>query len=329
MKTITIIDAFIDDSNQKKLLNNFLLTVKTVDPILLITNSILDESTLSKIDYLLYDKNNNLFKNEYDNYEKFLLWGIVDKFKFTTVHYHKQKHGLSVLINLFRSLKFAKELGYTHFRRIEYDMIIGEKTLNDLKTTPIECYNNNKKAKFFVDKDQKVNNFQYFFSEIDYFLNNFPEVKNEDDYINILNKEYKNLDFITVEKLMYNFICKLNIEDIYLGNNLAHELNDSSWNQSASNSHLLEQMKGCSTELYKQENKTLAFTLNKQNLPLHRKVIIYYDESYDVFEYNFQNEGEWYLNDVKENISKIEIYDNNNLVLEKIITEIENFVEVL
>jgi len=328
MKVITIIDAFISDNNQKKLLNDFLLKVNKVDPILLITNSILDETVTNKVDYLIYDKNNNLFKNTYDNYEYFLLWGIVDRFKLTTLRPHTQKHGLSVLINLFRSIKFAKELGYTHFRRIEYDMFLGEKTIQDFTNTPKECYN--RKAKFFIDEKEKMNSFQYFFSEIDFFLSNFPEIKNEDDYVNLLKKEFNNLDFITVEKLMYHFIKKLNTNEVIIKDNLAKELSDSAWNQSSSNSHLLEQMKDCSTELYKQGEKNLIFTLNKQNKPLQRKVIIYYHNyNSDIFEYSVEKEGEWFLNDIKKNIAKIEIYDNNILVLEQQVTEIRNYIEVL
>lgn len=329
MKTITIIDAFVNDHNQTNLLNNFLLNVSDIDPVLLITNSILDESVINKVDYLFYDKNNNLFKKEYDNYEKFYLWNIVNNFKITTCHVHKQKHGLSVLINLFRSLKIAKDLGYTHFRRIEYDAILGNNTLQDLINTPKNCFDNNKKAKFFIDSNNKTHSFQYFFSEIDFFLNNFPEIKNEDDYINLINKEYSNLDFITVEKLMYYYISKLNKDEIYIEANLANVLNDTIWNQSSSDSHLHKSMVECSTDLYKQENKIILFTLNKKNKPLHRKVTVYYNNEFDVFNYNFNNEGDWTLNEVKENISKLEIYDNDFLVFSKDITNIENSLEVL
>lgn len=330
MKTITIVDAFISDSNQKGLLNDFLLTVNKIDPVLLITNSVLDKDIIDKVDYLLYDKNNNLFENIYDNYDKFFLWGIVDKFKFTTVHYHTQKHGLSVLVNLFRSIKFAKELGYTHFRRIEYDMIVGENTLQDFINTPLECFNGNKKAKFFIDENNKVNSFQYFFSEIDFFINNFPEIKNEEDYINLLKTEYGNLNFVTVEKIMYNNIIKLDNNDVCLKNNLIYELNDSTWNQSASNSHLLEQMQDCSTELYKHNEKIFIFTFNKQNKILNRKVIIYYhNNETNILEYNFNHEGEWFLDEIKDNLFKIEIYDNDVLILEKQVIQIENYLEVL
>ena len=169
MKTITIIDAFIDNNNQKKLLNEFLLTVNSIDPILLITNSIIDKSIIDKVDYLIYDKNNNLFENTYNNYEKFVLWQRFGNLKFNKVQYHTQKHGLSVLINLFRSIKFAKELGYTHFRRIEYDTILGKESLNNIITTPLDCLNNNKKALFYINQ-KGFHSFQYFFSEINFFF---------------------------------------------------------------------------------------------------------------------------------------------------------------
>ena len=329
MKTITVIDAFISNDSQKILLNNFLLTINQINPILLITNSIIDKSVIDKVDYLIYDKNNNLFESTYNNYEKFILWKRINNLKFNSVHYHTQKHGLSVLINLFRSLKFAKELGYTHFRRIEYDTVLGGKSINDIISTPLDCFNNNKKAKFYIN-EKGYHSFQYFFSEIDFFLNNFPEIKNENDYVNLIQKEFNSLDFVIVEKLMSYYINKLNKDEIYLKNDLASELNDSIWNQSLSNSGTIKQMQGCSTELYKQGDKNLIFTLNKQNIPLYRKVIIYYhNNNPDVFEYNCKNEGEWFLNDIKEDVYKIEIYDNNILTLKQSVTKIENYIEVL
>ena len=91
MKTITIIDAFIDNDNNQKLLNEFLLTINSIDPVLLITNSFIDKSIVDKIDYLLYDKNNNLFKNIYTNYEKSIFWGKFSGLKFNEVRYHTQK----------------------------------------------------------------------------------------------------------------------------------------------------------------------------------------------------------------------------------------------
>ena len=48
MKTITIIDAFIDNDNNQKLLNEFLLTINSIDPVLLITNSFIDKSIVEK-----------------------------------------------------------------------------------------------------------------------------------------------------------------------------------------------------------------------------------------------------------------------------------------
>lgn len=329
MKTITIIDAFVDRDRQQELLINFLNRVKSVDPILLITNSVLDKSIADRVDYLFYDKSNTLFEGQYLNYEKFYLWSVVNHMRLTTCHVHKQKHGLSVLINLFRSLKLAKDLGYTHFRRIEYDTLIGERTLQDFIDTPLACEAAGKRAKFYINESAKVNSFQYFFSEIDFFLDNFPEIKNEQDYSDLLNREYGNQDFVTVEKLMYHYISKLDKDQIYIENDLAEVLNDTVWNQSSSNSHLPESMHECSTDVYKYGDQTILFSLNRKNSTLRRKVKVYGDFSnYEIFEHTFTIDGEWTFNEIRGGVSKFEVYDNDLLVFSKSVDQIENYIEL-
>ena len=58
---------------------------------------------------------------------------MYDWFKVSNCFPHTQNHGLSVLISLFRSVRIAKDLGYTHFYKMEYDARLTEKTKTKIK----------------------------------------------------------------------------------------------------------------------------------------------------------------------------------------------------
>ena len=129
---------------------------------------------------------------------------------------------------------------------------------------------------------------------------------------------------------MYNFIKKIDNKDMIIEGNLADVLDDSIWNQSSSDSHISEHIRNCSTDLYKNGDEIVIFTHNKKNNSLHRKIIVTYnDKTTEIFNYEMKNEGEWFLNYLKNNILNIKIYDNDILVFEQKIKEIENLIEFL
>jgi enoyl-[acyl-carrier-protein] reductase (NADH) len=66
-----------------------------------------------------------LFQDIFTDVKDINLWKIMDGFKVNEHTSGLQKHGLSVLVNLFNALKMAKNLGYTHFQRVEADDIFG------------------------------------------------------------------------------------------------------------------------------------------------------------------------------------------------------------
>lgn len=331
MKPILIVDAYIEDDNQEKLLNNFLGRVLNIYPIFLISNSKINQNTLDKVDYFFYDKKNNLFEDEYDNYESFYLWGIVDKFKLHNLYVHKQRHGLSVLINLFRSLKIVKELDFTHFIRVEYDAILGKKTLEDYKNIFNELNVYGKKLKCFVNQNNKVQSFQYFAGEIDFFLNNFIKIKSEKEYQQFINQKYGNNNFVTVEKIMFDLINDLNCENIIILNDLSFELDDTIWNQSASKSHIPKNMVKCQSELYslKDTDKIILFSKSNTNDKIFRKIILKTDTDDIVFNYFFNEEGIWYFEYIDKKINNIIIYDNDEIILNEKINKIHNYIEIL
>jgi hypothetical protein len=116
MKSILILDAFITDKQDEELLNGFIDSVKSInDDIMLMSNTTISKETQEKIEYLFYDKRNQLFKEKYSKYDYVNYWTSYEGFKVSNWFPHTQNHGLSVLINLFRAVKITKELGYTHF----------------------------------------------------------------------------------------------------------------------------------------------------------------------------------------------------------------------
>jgi len=331
MKPVVIIDAFIENKKQENLLDNFLNSICGIYDIFLISNTKISQDILDKVNYFFYDKKNNLFKNEYDNYEGFYMWYTLDRFKIFTHAEHKQKHGLSVLINLFRSLEFAKELEYTHFIRLEGDAILGEKTIQEFKNFFNELKVNNKKLKFYLNENTNSHSFQFFGGEINTFLKNFTKIKKEEDYLYFINQNYGNNDFITVEKLMFDSIKKIPNDDVIIEDDLILVLTDTVWNQSTSNAHLDEHMKKCQTDLYKvkNDNRLILYSRSNSDGRMSRKVVLKTKNSEIIFDYQINNLGDWFINYIDEEITHMILYDNNHIVYEKEIREIKNYIELL
>jgi FkbM family methyltransferase len=199
-KPIIIVDTFFHDSNVKTQLNKFLSFIKKLDlPLMLVTNSEFDSSLTKEFDYILYDSNNRLFKEEYDSPSGINFWFQNAHYKFSISSKGDQPHGLSVLSNLYHSTNLAKSLGYTHFYRIEADCFIEnleavKNIINQVKTEDKKGYGYINGGKYF--------SFQIFYMELDYFTQNFPQINNEKDYqksiSNWVNKNWLSAEeFIT------------------------------------------------------------------------------------------------------------------------------------
>jgi hypothetical protein len=127
IKPIVIIDAFVTDKEEEGTLISFIDSIKTIgDDLLLMSNTTTSKEVQEKVDYFFYDKQNRLFAEEYSKYDYVNYWTSYDWFKVSNWFPHTQNHGLSVLISLFRSVKIAKELGYTHFYKMEYLHLVNQ-----------------------------------------------------------------------------------------------------------------------------------------------------------------------------------------------------------
>jgi FkbM family methyltransferase len=199
---IIIVDAFFHDKHCVKVFKEYLDFIKKTNiPIMLVTNSEFDPSLIKEVDYIFYDSNNRLFEKQY-NYIDYIV------FYYATPYYYIslgtdgfQKHGLSVLSNLYHTSNLAKSLGYTHFYRIEYDCKI--ENVNKIKDMIYEL--NDKKGIVYIHQNKYVSH-QIWYFELDYFVKNFPNINNEEDYIKYKANFNYYKDFVSSEEFIYNMI---------------------------------------------------------------------------------------------------------------------------
>jgi FkbM family methyltransferase len=202
-KPIIILDAFFHDSNVLTQLKKYLSFIKKLDiPLMLVTNSEFDSSLTKEFDYILYDSNNRLFEKDYNRHESVNFWFSNSYHHISIASEGLQKHGLSVLSNLYHSTNLAKSLGYTHFYRIEYDCFIED--LKAVKDIINQVKIQNKKGYGYVNEN-KFFSFQIFYMELEYFTQNFPQINTEEDYINLIAL-WANANWLSAEEFMMEMI---------------------------------------------------------------------------------------------------------------------------
>ena len=111
-KTITIVDSFVSNNSVLTKLKTCLKNLKDHGhTILLVSNTIPPNEVINSVDYFLYNKENKLFKEKYDNLSHVDLWKAYSNFVIHDIVEELQRHGLSVLCNLFNSLDLSISLG--------------------------------------------------------------------------------------------------------------------------------------------------------------------------------------------------------------------------
>jgi FkbM family methyltransferase len=230
IKPIIIIDAFFHDKECFTTFKKTLVNLKnTKIPIMLVTNSNFSESLIKEVDYILYDKNNRLFKNEYISDDTVFIWYKDSDKYFSFSNNVTQKHGLSVLSNLHHSTNLAKSLGFTHFFRIEYDSEI--KNIDKIKHIMYETKDKN--GYIYVNEDKYLS-YQFWYLNLDYFTKIMPSINKEEDYVNSKLKLGSNEnEFILVE----DYLLRLFRNDeeyknliVNTPNQVRIDFPDSSWN---------------------------------------------------------------------------------------------------
>lgn len=332
-KVITILDCFVHNQFIKEKLFNFVnwLSEDNHD-IALISNTIVEEKILKSVKYYIYDKRNQLFKEEYTNLPCLDIYRFLgENLELHDISFSLQKHGLSVLINLFNILKFAKEQGYTHFQRFEVDSIFGKKSRDFIKSIPDECKSKNKKGMFYFNHRNAPPDisFHYFYCEIDYFLNKVKNIKCEQDYVEYLNDFYKNKDFKIVETFIYDHLMKNN-DNLILekpGFTMNLDFPDVIWNTESSVGNYETKYNGCTTKLYKNKfydlqkkefNFNGEFTLlsySHVDKIIERKIVVEYENG-DIINFDHKTfcNGFWQFHNLPSNIKLISVYENDKLL---------------
>lgn len=201
---ILIVDAFFHDEYCLTTFNSYLEQVKKLGiPIMLVTNSKFDQSLTDKVDYILYDSNNRLFRKEYKDIGHIVFYWINDEYYISLGTPAYQRHGLSVLSNLYHTTNLAKSLGYTHFYRIEYDCVLDN--MENIKSIVDEVYNTNTKGMIHINEEKYVS-FQIWYFDLEYFTKYFSVINNENDYVIAKDKFKHERDFISAEEFVYNVI---------------------------------------------------------------------------------------------------------------------------
>ena len=336
MKSILILDAFITDEVDEKILTNFLDSSKSFgDDVLLMTNTKISKETQDKVDFLFYDKRNQLFTEKYDNYEYVNYYTKYTDFTIYNVFEHTQPHGLSVLISLFRSVKIAKNLGYTHFYKMEYDGVLGEETKNKIKELNDSCLSDNKKGVFFVRKNQDYVSTEahYFFCEIDYFLNNFWDISCEQDYINFLQTEKNNKDFLIMERFMFENMKKLDPNSIEIKDDFVSYFSDTLWNSKASRVYLDKKYKECYTKFYinvDNSNQVILFSNNLKSNSAFRKIVVKFSDGTETeIDQYFVGWGVWHSHSFENKIDKMLVYDEEGLLYEEYFEGTLNKIKIM
>jgi ribosomal protein L30E len=325
-KTITIIDSFISNNSVLiKLKDTISKLKKHGNKILLVSNTIPPSDVVESVEYFLYNHENKLFTQNFEDVNYCDLWKSYPQIVIHEITEEFQKHGLSVLSNLFNCLDLVKSLGYTHFQRIEVDDLYSEQGYEFMKKVPQLCEENNKKSLFYFNEGKDVS-FHYFFSEIDFFKNNVTRIHSEESYRSYLMKNGFGKTFKPVEVFLYNNLKNGDVNNILIKdgeNEMNQDFYGTIWNTESSQATLHEKYEGCPTKIYSvsgSENMGVV-SYNYNNFSVKRKIVVITENSEEIIYHNLDYFDAWVYNIFGSDLRKIIVYDSND---DRLIYEIEN-----
>jgi len=323
-KTISIIDCFVHDA---KVESNLIACINRLklngQDVLLVSNTSIKKEILDMVDYHFYDSRNQLFKKDYPGVSDVDFWSNQGHF---TVHNLKsglQKHGLSVLVNLFNALDIAKNLGYTHFQRFETDDLYGAESMKWISGVPELVITQDKKGLFYLNESNypKDASFHYFFCGIDHFMKIMPRISKEEDYEDYLMNLQGSRDFKIVEAYIYDNLDKGSVL-IREGNiEMKSDFPDTTWNTVVSVSNLPTKYKGCISGIYRKLDNAgnhTGYCLYSQNYldnEVTRKIVVHTPDSEDAVIYHkLVGRDSWWLNDVEGEPAHIDVYEGDLMI---------------
>lgn len=338
-KVISIIDCFVHDQTVENNLKSCVTKLKSEGhDILLVSNTVINPEVLKLVDYHLYDKRNQLFSKEYPGTQDVDFWTDNQTFTVHNIKSGLQKHGLPVLINLFNSLRLAKELGYTHFQRFETDDLFGPMSLKWIGKVPQIVEKLGTKGFFYANHGHNPPDvsFHYFYSDIQFFLDTVSNIKCEEDYDKYLMEIQGNLNFRIVEVFLYDQLKKSMDDSLLIigdGSTMSTDFPDTTWNTVSSASNMSSKYKGCLTGIYRayrneQEQDFLyLYSCNYVSEPKERKIIIR-TESGDTLEKTHTMGGKdvWNLNQIPKETVSISVFENEELLYEEFTKNVKSHI---
>ena len=336
-KKITIIDCFIQSDSIKSKLKDAIRKIKsTGSDVMLVSNTSADKDIIDMCDFYLYDRRNQLFRKEYTNVVDVHFFNSTGSFIAYNIKPGLQRHGLSVLVNLFNALDVAKSMGYTHFQRIECDDIFGEMSLEFMTEVP-DIVGDNKKGLFYLNESPGENNisFHYFYCEIDYFLNSVNRINNENDYVEYLLRENGNLDFVIAESYVYDNLMKSGRDNI-ISKSGSDDMNldfpDTTWNTETSGSNIDEKYNGCISEIYrtyrnKEFSGNVIYSYNYSESVKEREIDIYTKASGNyTINHSCGCRGAWTYTEIPDDIIYIDVYEDGIKLYSQKIEDVKSYL---
>ena len=333
-KTISIIDCFVHDVKVESNLIACINRLKSNEQdVFLVSNTSIRKEIVDIVDYHFYDSRNQLFKKDYPGVKDVDFWSNQGHF---TVHNLKsglQKHGLSVLVNLFNALDIAKNIGYTHFQRFETDDLYGVKSMEWISQIPEMVITNGKKGLFYLNESNypKDASFHYFFCEIDHFLKTMPRISKEEDYENYLINLQGTRDFKIVEAYLYDNLDKDSVLIREGNTEMKSDFTDTVWNTVVSASNLPTKYEGCLSGIYRILNKDGAhsgyclYSHNYLDTEISRKIVVHTDSSENtVIHHKLVGRNSWWINDLIGTPTHIDVYEEDLIVYSLTTQENEN-----
>lgn len=338
-RTISIIDCFVYKNEIKeKLILAIERLRKLGKDIFLITNTPVDKDITSLVDYVFYDHNNRLFTLNKYKHNNIMFYKSMGWFTINDIVPHLQRHGLSVLTNIFRSLTIAKNLGYTHFQRFEVDDLFGEKSLEWIKQVDLMCVNENKKGLFYINRNNTPPDFSfhYYYCDIEYFLKKCHNIFGERDYDEFIKKHNNDNTFIMAEEFMY-----LNLHDsdeviLREGQLMFQDFSDTTWNTEVSTCNLEKKYNFCSTKVYgnykkdefgyfNEQDNYVLLSYNYSDYERVRKVILKLKDGTErtIFQ-TLGGRNSWTFEYIPSNVKSIDVFENDKFLYKEEIDKPES-----
>jgi hypothetical protein len=337
---LTIIDSFVHNEKVRRKLDDCLTKLQERNhDILLISNTIVDPNILKKVNFYLYDQRNQLFEDTYNNYSKTVLWRECGNFIVYDIVPGLQRHGLSVLINLFNAVHLASILGYEFFQRFEADDLMGPKSLDFVDTVPKLCLDSKSLGLFYFNERNNEKecdvSFHYFYCYCSYFLDKVEQIQNENDYRKFLLITKKNKDFMICERYIYeNF--KMNGSSKLLKRSgidtMKTDFSDTIWNSETTPSNVASKYDGCVTKLYKKrvkdqpDDEMIVFSYNYLLAKKKRRIIVeHLDGTVDNILHDMTNDIQWTYS-ILVNVKKISVFEDNVFLYDEAVQDVESYI---